>query len=707
MKEEKPVVVEDLDITQQIDPDLSSAEGVIPGTEGETSGAELDLEIEDLDLTGSIPAETIEDDLLKAVAESAAGVWKVSPRSKEPETDEWDDIQIEMSETLLVDAEEPPVPKADEPVNAEEPPVPESDEPAGDADEETAAPPPAEPPEEDDGEEEDDGDDGEYDDDEEEEPSKKGRGKWIALIAVLVVILAAGAFGVYRVMENKKMTAYYEDRYLPGTTIDGVDCAGMTVEEAVALFEGEAEEYTLTLTDVYGNTDTISGTDFDLTAEGFAEEFQAILDSQDPSTWRKAAENPTEATVTSAWEYDEDLLIQCVEESVLFAEMIESSDACVYYDETSGLYVLQEAVIGNVVDLTVVETLVEEAVAAMDTELSLVDAGLYAEVLESTEAMASAVTELNLYASCTVSLDFGSAGTETLARETLLSCLSYDEDYNVTFDQTPISSWVSSLASTYNTVGTSRSFKSTSSGTVTVSGGTYGWTMDQSSTVSAIVSSLQSGVSFSGEATWSSEGDSHSSADWGSTYLEVDLTNQSVYLYKSGSLVWSSSCVSGDPSEGNMTVRGVYYIYNKEKNRTLRGTLQSDGSYSYESFVYYWMPFYGGYGLHDATWRSSFGGTIYAYNGSHGCVNLPLSKASTLYDLVYVGLPVIVFGGYDNYSVPTTAAATTTAEETTTTAEATETAAETTTAEATETAAEETTEAVEETTAADATESGE
>ena len=49
-----------------------------------------------------------------------------------------------------------------------------------------------------------------------------------------------------------------------------------------------------------------------------------------------------------------------------------------------------------------------------------------------------------------------------------------------------------------------------------------------------------------------------------------------------------------------------------------------------------------GYGLHDATWRSSFGGDIYKYSGSHGCVNLPPSKAGELYDLISVGTIVII-----------------------------------------------------------------
>ncbi len=53
------------------------------------------------------------------------------------------------------------------------------------------------------------------------------------------------------------------------------------------------------------------------------------------------------------------------------------------------------------------------------------------------------------------------------------------------------------------------------------------------------------------------------------------------------------------------------------------------------------MPFYGNYGLHDASWRNGvFGGQDYLYNGSHGCVNLPEATAAFIYNWADVGTPV-------------------------------------------------------------------
>lgn len=112
-------------------------------------------------------------------------------------------------------------------------------------------------------------------------------------------------------------------------------------------------------------------------------------------------------------------------------------------------------------------------------------------------------------------------------------------------------------------------------------------------------------------------------------------------MVKDGTVVWDAPCVTGNVSKDYTTPAGIYSLTYKEKDRILRGKKLDNGKYEYESHVDYWMPFNGGIGLHDASWRSKFGGTIYQTSGSHGCVNLPPASAATLYDLLYKGIPVI------------------------------------------------------------------
>ena len=97
-----------------------------------------------------------------------------------------------------------------------------------------------------------------------------------------------------------------------------------------------------------------------------------------------------------------------------------------------------------------------------------------------------------------------------------------------------------------------------------------------------------------------------------------------------------SDFVSGDVKKNYTTPPGIFGLTYKQRDAVLRGE-------GYASPVDFWMPFNGGIGFHDATWRSSFGGTIYKTNGSHGCINMPYDAAKKLYDYVYTNVPVICY----------------------------------------------------------------
>ena len=119
-------------------------------------------------------------------------------------------------------------------------------------------------------------------------------------------------------------------------------------------------------------------------------------------------------------------------------------------------------------------------------------------------------------------------------------------------------------------------------------------------------------------------------------FAYVDISDQMAYMYRNGILVASGPCVTGNESRGYNTTIGFHQITFMDRDRTLRGSYGT-------AFVKYWMRFTsGGQGLHDAGWRSNFGGQIYKTNGSHGCVNLQRPVAQTMYSYAYVGMPVVV-----------------------------------------------------------------
>ena len=122
-------------------------------------------------------------------------------------------------------------------------------------------------------------------------------------------------------------------------------------------------------------------------------------------------------------------------------------------------------------------------------------------------------------------------------------------------------------------------------------------------------------------------------AKYKTSYIEVSITNQTLNYYENGELVLTSPVVTGI---NNGTPTGNFKVLNKATNVNLKGA-------DYISHVNYWIAFIGSsYGMHDASWRSTFGGTIYKYNGSHGCVNMPYYKVQELYNLVEIGTPVYI-----------------------------------------------------------------
>ena len=124
--------------------------------------------------------------------------------------------------------------------------------------------------------------------------------------------------------------------------------------------------------------------------------------------------------------------------------------------------------------------------------------------------------------------------------------------------------------------------------------------------------------------------------DAGDTYIEVSIDQQHLWYFVNGELYVSTDVVTGNYNTAD-TPKGFWRVNNKCSPCTLYGA-------DYVSYVDYWIAFIGGaYGIHDASWRSTFGGQIYKGNGSHGCINTPLANVKKIYQKVTIGTPVIVY----------------------------------------------------------------
>ena len=117
----------------------------------------------------------------------------------------------------------------------------------------------------------------------------------------------------------------------------------------------------------------------------------------------------------------------------------------------------------------------------------------------------------------------------------------------------------------------------------------------------------------------------------------IIISQQRMWACSGQMLVQTSPITTGkyDASGNSGTPTGEFGIYAKERNRYLVGP-------GYRAKVQYWMPFHRGYGMHDASWRRSFGGSDYGRVGSHGCVNMPTDQAERLYNWIKIGTRVSV-----------------------------------------------------------------
>ena len=191
------------------------------------------------------------------------------------------------------------------------------------------------------------------------------------------------------------------------------------------------------------------------------------------------------------------------------------------------------------------------------------------------------------------------------------------------------------VSKSYNTVGKAVTFKNHSGKKIKVGNtkmSTWGNVVDTDKELSYLKSQFESKTSISDRKPEYLR----KQGKIGNTYVEVSLSKQHVWVYVKGKLKMESDVVTGTKGKHD-TPKGLYYMSECIPGKYLVG----DG---YKTWVNKWMRLTNqGVGLHDATWRSAFGGSIYTYSGSHGCINLPSSFADKLFKIAYTGMPVVIY----------------------------------------------------------------
>lgn len=456
---------------------------------------------------------------------------------------------------------------------------------------------------------------------------------WVAVGGGAVVAAAVAAAVIYIQIGKQYQTVFF-----PNTTINGMDVSKKTVAEVKRMIASGIDGYTLTIRERGEKEETIRGTDIGLESV-FDGSLEELLAGQEPNEWIKHRKIPKSFEIDTMIRYDEEKLAAAADGLNCFDEeqIVKPENASISEYVPGQGYRVIPAVEGNEPDRDQVIAAIEEAVVNLKKEISLEEMDVYRrpEVPSDDPELLARVQAMNGYVNVKVTYTFGDS-REVLDGNTIKDWIGTADDGSVYISSGAITEYVKSLASKYDTYNKAKYLKTSYGKTVRITGGSYGWRIDQTAEADELAAIIRSGESQTREPIYKQKAASHGENDYGDTYVEINLTAQHLYYYKDGSLVVESDFVSGNQSKGWATPAGVYPLTYKQRDAVLKGE-------DYKTPVDYWMPFNGGIGLHDATWRSSFGGTLYKNGGSHGCVNLPHSVAAKIFENISAGTPVLCY----------------------------------------------------------------
>lgn len=442
----------------------------------------------------------------------------------------------------------------------------------------------------------------------------------IALILLLAVYIAGGL--------------YYQEHFLPGTKINGIDISNQTAKEVTLAYD----TYELTVQEKSPDGGTVSKV---LTGKeagmllGEEDTFQKMLEKQPNWRWFMPAQNKDE---------EHALTVQAdkVEDFADSLDGLTNTDAAPPIDAKLSDYVKGEgySVIPEVAGEKLVRektiTVLTEALENLEASINLEEMDCYehASITSDNKKLNALAKKLNKWLSTDIQYKFADE-VENVDEEKVQPWIVLKGN-KASLDKEKIKEFVASMRSRYDTIFRNRSFKTSYGKTITIEGGDYGWWMNTGEEEKQLLSLIKKGKKGERTPAYYQTAAAYGKKDYGNSYVEVNLTAQHLYLYIKGKKILESDFVSGNTSRGNGTPQGVYSMTYKEEMAQLIGE-------TYSTPVSYWMPFNGNIGLHDASWRSSFGASLYKTGGSHGCINLPCKVAKKIYSYVEKGFPVVCY----------------------------------------------------------------
>lgn len=422
------------------------------------------------------------------------------------------------------------------------------------------------------------------------------------------------------------------------TKINGINVSGKNVTEAEKLIVDDMNTYRLEIN--FSNcTETVKVGDGGLSLS-LEESMKDIKKKQKPYLWFMHFGKTYEYDVNFIASFNDSEMNEYLMsyDAMKKENMTKSKNASV--DISSGVAQIISDETGTELDTDSVCDVVRTALTNCDASVDIVEAGCYveADIKEDSPSIVSGYSAAEDFLSIDAVYDF--AGYKiSIPKEELAAMAYLDESGNLKISKDKVYEYAAKFAQQYTTAGTERKFKTHNGDIIGISGQYYGWIIDEEKEAEELYELICKKESFTKEPACEKKGYAMGEMnDIGNTYIEIDLTNQHLYYYVDGKLVLDNDIVSGWLYNPNnyKTPGGLFAMDNKAYKVDLVGE-------NYRTPVTYWMGFNGGIGIHDATWRSRFGGDIYKYDGSHGCINLPLSFAAQVYEIADPGMPVLCY----------------------------------------------------------------
>ncbi len=487
--------------------------------------------------------------------------------------------------------------------------------------------------------------------------AKKGMSPVKAIVITVLIILALVIifllFLYFRGLRNA------QGKFLQNTYINDIPVGELTENEA---FEKVKASVTIPENIVLLKLD---GTKIEIPLEsvGYQDNIKVCISQymsqQNYYTWFTHLSERTDYTFDAAFKYDKDILLAEIKRRIVNSSgKNPAKDA--YIKHTNNGFEIVKEVIGDNIDEAKLQTLVDYVTEELGKGEYVIDISgldLYQRPKVLAADLQDELEELESIDSVEISIDFVYEKAVLKGSE-FKEWITYDEDNALngfTVDKKKVMTYVESLAAKYDTYNTTREFQTTNRGKMKIEQGEgcYGYWLYQDKMCEKLIDAIKECISVELEPIYYVNPYSNyvydcdpkyrtKDSDIGNTYCEVDLKAQHFWYYENGKKQYECDIVSGKPTPERNTPGGIYKLWLKEKNKVLSGSTSAGESWS--TPCTYWNNISTfGVGLHDSSWRGAFGGNIYTYDGSHGCVNMPVAAAKYVYENVAIGTPVIMY----------------------------------------------------------------